>query len=221
MSSRILIVVTSANLIKEGKPTGLWLEEFAVPYLQFVTSGLDVTVASPKGGPVPVDPRSKPSAEQASKWQEAVVALEQTRKLSTVSSAEFDAIFLPGGHGTMFDLAGDADIKRLLKEFDAAGKVVASVCHGPAGFVGAEGKDGAPLVAGRTMTAFTDAEEHAVNLAADMPFLLEAKLRSLGAKFVAGTNFADHVETDGKFITGQNPASSASVAKAVLKAIGH
>jgi putative intracellular protease/amidase len=220
MTPRILIVVTNAGLITEGKPTGLWLEEFAVPYQQFVGSGFAVTVASPKGGTVPIDPRSKPTKEKAREWQDAIGVLEQTKRLSAVSAADFDAVYLPGGHGAMFDLADDPDLKRLLSEFDAADKLIAAVCHGPAGFVGARGKDGRPLVAGKTMTSFTDAEERAGNLAADMPFLLESKMRELGARFVTRPNYADHVEVDGKFITGQNPASSLSIAKAIIAACG-
>jgi len=220
MTPRILIVVTSAGLIKEGQPTGLWLEEFAVPYQLFLGSGFEVTVASPKGGTVPIDPRSKPTVEKARQWQDAVGALERTRILSTVSAADFDAVYLPGGHGAMFDLADDPDLKRLLSEFDASGKLIAAVCHGPAGFVGAQGRDGRPLVAGKTMTSFTDAEERAGSLAADMPFLLETRMRELGATFVAGPNYADHVVVDGKFITGQNPASSLSIAKAVIASCG-
>ncbi|BCS55425.1 type 1 glutamine amidotransferase domain-containing protein [Geobacter sp. SVR] len=215
-SERILMVVTSADTIRPGKPTGLWLEEFAVPYLKFKGAGYDVTVASIKGGAAPVDPRSQDDAAKVKQWEDAVQVLQGTIPLDRVKSDPFAAIFLPGGHGTMFDLPGNRHLKELLQQFSAGDKVIAAVCHGPAGLVGATGKDGKPLVAGKSMTAFTDDEERAVALDKEMPFLLETKLREAGAKFVVGGKWASHVEVDGKLVTGQNPASSASTAEAVI-----
>lgn len=216
-SKQVLIVVTSASQISEGKPTGLWLEEFAVPYLKFRETGYRVTVASPKGGEAPIDPRSLNDSKKVEDWQKAVTALKTTVALKQVDSKQFDAIFLPGGHGTMFDLPGDQNLKRLLNQFATADKVIAAVCHGPAGFVGAKRADGKPLVAGKTVTSFTDEEEKAMNLDRDMPFLLESRLREEGARFVAGAKWAAHAEVDGKLVTGQNPASSEAVANEVIK----
>ncbi|PLX84733.1 MAG: glutamine amidotransferase [Desulfuromonas sp.] len=213
----ILFVVTNCDRIDSDHPTGLWLEEFAVPFEAFREAGFDVEVASPGGGSAPIDPRSTPPEEQKEQWAAARKALEKTRPLNRVDSAPFEALFLPGGHGTMFDLPECKALQRLLETFEGQEKVIAAVCHGPAGLVGALGKDGRPLVAGRTLTAFTDAEEKTVELDGLMPFLLESRLRELGAKFVTGSNWQDHVERDGNLITGQNPQSSASTARAVLE----
>jgi len=213
----ILLVVTSADRIKDGKLTGLWLEEFAVPYQLFSGVGYTVTVASPKGGAAPLDPRSLADEAQVKGWSEAVAVLQTTVPLSTVSADRYAAIFLPGGHGTMFDLPGQPQLQALLRQFHASGKVIAAVCHGPAGLVGVTDQSGTPLVAGKTLTAFTDDEERAVELDQEMPFLLESRLRQEGAKFVVGPQWASHVEVDGLLVTGQNPASSAAAAEAVIK----
>ncbi|QEM70203.1 type 1 glutamine amidotransferase domain-containing protein [Geobacter sp. FeAm09] len=214
---KVLMVVTSASRMNDGTPTGLWLEEYAVPYLLFAEAGFKVTVASPTGGKAPVDPRSLTDAARVSGWAKAAALLENTRPLDKVQASGFDAIFLPGGHGTMFDFPGNAHLKRLLNDFAAADKVIAAVCHGPSGFVGAKKADGTPLVAGKTITSFTDAEETAMHLVAAVPFLLETRLREEGAKFVVGEKWAAHVQVDGKLVTGQNPASSAAGAKAVIQ----
>lgn len=216
---RVLIVVTSHDHIGADHPTGLWLEEFATPYQEFLAQGFEITVASPRGGAVPIDPRSEPKPEEEAQLSQARSALRQTHPLSEVGSTGFDAIFLPGGHGTMFDLPESTTLQRLLGEFAAQDKVVAAVCHGPAGLVGARLADGTPLVAGKTITSFTDNEERATELDQAMPFLLETRLRELGGRFVALPDWSDHVERDGKLITGQNPQSSGSVAKAVIQAL--
>jgi putative intracellular protease/amidase len=216
MKGKILMVVTSHERIDEDHPTGLWLEEFAVPYDRFRAEGFDVTVASPRGGATPVDPVSEPKPEDAERWADARRALRETRRTDEVAAAPFAALFLPGGHGTMFDLPDDGALQDLIVEFLDAGKVVAAICHGPAALVNLRTAGGRPLVAGRTLTAFTDAEEREVGLAERMPFLLETTLRERGARFVAGPNWSDHVERDGRLITGQNPQSSASAAQGVL-----
>jgi putative intracellular protease/amidase len=216
---RVLIVVTSHDHIDDTHPTGLWLEEFAIPYTEFKSNGFDVTVASPQGGKAPLDPRSEPKPEEASNSAEARAALEDTKVLASLSADDFDAIFLPGGHGTMFDLPNNEALQKLLGAFGEADKVIAAVCHGPAGFVGVTSPNGTPLVAGKTVTAFTDEEERAVELDKLMPFLLETKLRELGGQFIVKPNWSDHVEQDGKLITGQNPQSSGSVARAVIAAL--
>lgn len=213
----ILMVVTSADRMTDGKPTGLWLEEFAVPYLLFKKAGFEVTVASPKGGKAPIDARSLGEGKQGKSWAEATEKLDKTLPLGQVAANDFDAIFLPGGHGTMFDLPDNAHLKELLENFAVEAKVIAAVCHGPAGFVGARKADGTPLVAGKTLTAFTDAEERAVKLDKAVPFMLETRLREEGAKFVVGKMWTAHIQVDGNLVTGQNPASSEGAADAVIR----
>ncbi|SEO68355.1 type 1 glutamine amidotransferase domain-containing protein [Aquisalimonas asiatica] len=216
---RILMIVTSADTMPSGKTTGLWLEEFAVPYQAFVEAGAQVTVASPKGGQCPIDPRSAPDDEQQRAWQDASAELANTRPLGEISAADYDAVFLPGGHGTMFDLPDNADLISLLNGFAADDKVIAAVCHGPAGLVGVTGKDGKPLVAGRRVAVFTDEEERAVELDQDVPFLLETRIRELGANVDPRPAFQEHALRDGKLVTGQNPPSSALTAKLTLEAL--
>ncbi|NEQ21559.1 MAG: type 1 glutamine amidotransferase domain-containing protein [Microcoleus sp. SIO2G3] len=215
---RVLMVVTNCDRIDDTHPTGIWFEEFAIPYMEFKSNGFEVTVASPKGGVAPLDPRST-ETEEVSNWTEAQEALQHTQALASVEAADFDAVFLPGGHGTMFDLPDSADLHKLLSAFAEADKVIAAVCHGPAGFVGAKLADGTPLVAGKTITGFTNDEERAVELDQLMPFLLETRLRELGGQFVVQPNWSDHIEQDGKLITGQNPQSSKSAAQAVVSAL--
>lgn len=216
---RILMIVTSADTMTSGKTTGLWLEEFAVPYQAFVDAGAQVTVASPKGGQCPIDPRSTPEEDQKRAWQKASEELATTKPLSGLSAADFDAVFLPGGHGTMFDLPDNTDLIGLLDAFAADDKVIAAVCHGPAGLVGVTGKDGKPLVAGRRVAVFTDEEERAVELDQDVPFLLETRFRELGANVDAKPAFQEHALRDGNLVTGQNPPSSALTAKLTLEAL--
>ncbi len=219
ITKNILMVVTSCEKIDADHPTGLWLEEFAVPYLEFKARGYAITVASIRGGGVPVDPRSTPKAEDAQAWAEAIGTLQHTLAVATLSAAAFDAVFLPGGHGTMFDLPGNKPLQILLAAFADDNKIIGAVCHGPAGLVEVKLKNGASLVAGRQVTGFTDAEERAAGMDKIMPFLLESRLRELGARFVARPNWSDHVEQDGLLITGQNPQSSGSVARAVAEAV--
>ncbi|HKU80628.1 MAG TPA: type 1 glutamine amidotransferase domain-containing protein [Candidatus Tumulicola sp.] len=216
--SKILFVVTSHARIDENHATGLWLGEFTIPYAIFQAGGIECVVSSTHGGAVPIDPRS---TEEAGTDRDARDRLDKTLALHEVGDAlEYDAIFIPGGHGAMFDLAASVPLKTLLSEFDAQGKIVASVCHGPAAFVDAI-RSGEPrtLVAGRTLTCFTDAEERATGLADSMPFLLATKLREQGATVVESANWKEHVEVDGTWITGQNPQSSAGAARAVVEAL--
>jgi putative intracellular protease/amidase len=216
---RILMVVTSHDRIDDEHPTGLWLEEFAVPYDEFRAHGYLVTVASPRGGPAPVDPKSRPGAEHGGRWREARQALVDTHALEAFRAEDFDAVFLPGGHGTMFDFPDDPDLQDLLVDALARDCVVAAVCHGPAALVHLRDREGRPLVRGRRLTAFTDAEEREVGLADKVPFLLETVLRERGAEFVAAPNWSEHVERDGLLVTGQNPQSSAGAARAVVDAL--
>lgn len=214
---RILMVVTSHGQIDADHPTGLWLEEFATPYEMFLAAGHSVTVASPKGGVTPVDPRSEGEKEryEATTWD----ALQSTALLGELDLSGFDAVFFPGGHGTMFDLPEDGSVIAAVNHFLRRDQPAAFVCHGPAALVGATAADGSPAVAGRRITGFTNDEEVAVELDDDMPFLLETRLREQGGDFVGAPNFTEHVVVDGNLITGQNPASSAAAAKALLEAL--
>ncbi|PYI50313.1 type 1 glutamine amidotransferase domain-containing protein [Paenibacillus flagellatus] len=219
MTKRILIVVTNHSEIHEGKPTGIWLSEFAEAYAGFTDKGYEVTVASPLGGKAPVDPGSV-AADTPPSFLDAQRHLEHTARLDDVDAESYDAIFLPGGHGTMYDLPGDKKLQELLRQYYEKGKLVAAVCHGPAGLVGATLSDGRPLVAGKRVSAFTDKEEAETTLDRYVPFLLESKLRQLGAIFVAAPNWTSHVETDGNLITGQNPQSTVAVTEAVIERLG-
>lgn len=221
MARRILMVVTSADRLLGGEATGLWLEEYAAPFQIFKQAGYRITTLSLKGGRAPIDPRSGNELVEHPEWSEAAQMLEQLAALDArVQASSFDAIFLPGGHGCMFDLPNNPLLGHLLADFDARGKIVAAVCHGPAAFVGPKRINGMPLVEGRRMTAFTDSEEYAVGLQNEVPFLLESTLRELGAILETAEDFRVHVVRDCNLITGQNPASSAKTARAVIDALG-
>lgn len=215
----ILIIVTNHKQIDADHPTGLWLEEFAIPFQLFRQHTYTVTVASPLGGMAPIDPRSLSTSEPAEAHGDALQALQYTEPLNSVNVDDYDAVFFPGGHGTMYDLP-IPEVGRVVSQFFDAQKVVAAVCHGPAAFVQATQSDGTPIVKGRKVTGFTNEEEEEVKLAQLMPFLLESRLQELGAKFEKASMWSDYVVVDGKLITGQNPQSSASVAKAVIEALG-
>jgi putative intracellular protease/amidase len=224
---RILIVVTShAALGDTGKPTGVWLEELAVPYMRFVDAQADVTITSIMGGKIPVDPRSTPPTGPEAPVVErfladptAVRALAKSTPLEAVDATRFDALFLPGGHGTMFDFPVSLALASAVSRAWISGRVVAAVCHGPAGLIGAVDSDGKPVVAGRRVSAFTNAEEEAVGLTRTMPFLLQSKLESLGAKVETGPKFEPFAIADGRLVTGQNPASARLTADLTLQAI--
>jgi putative intracellular protease/amidase len=223
---RILIVTTSNASMGGGKPTGLWLEELTTPYFVFVEAGARVTLASIKGGIIPVDPGSiepgDAEPESVARFRAdatAMAALDQSHALAALDGDSFDAIFLPGGHGTMWDLPCNATLAALVGKMWRDGKVVGAVCHGPAGLLSAVETDGEPLVMGKAITAFTDAEERAAGLDAEVPFLLESRLRELGALFENGEPFAPYAIADGRLVTGQNPASSQATAQLVLDAV--
>lgn len=227
MSKRVLMIVTShARLGDTGRPTGLWAEELATPYYALRDAGVQVELASPAGGAVPLDPASlKPAGENEPAVErlladEAVQrTLQHTPRAADVDAGAFDALFLPGGHGTMWDLPADGGVIRAVEAVWAAGKPVAAVCHGPAGLVGARRPDGQPLVQGLRVNAFTNDEEEAVGLAAVVPFALETRLRELGGRFEKAPNWQPFVLRDGQLITGQNPMSSQLVAQALLQAL--
>lgn len=224
---RILIITTSAATMGTGdKPTGLWLEELTTPYYAFLDAGAEVTLASIAGGKVPVDPNSvKPagendaSVERALKDADFQARIAGTPRFDSLDGTAFDAIVLPGGHGTMFDYPDSAALAKLVADFDASGRVVAAVCHGPAGLVGARRADGTPMVAGRRVAAFTDSEERAVGLDESVPFLLTSRLKELGARIEAGPDFEPFAIRDGNLVTGQNPASAEPLARLIFEAI--
>jgi len=224
--NRILMVLTSHDeLGSTGDKTGFWLEEFASPYYAFKDAGAEVTLASPRGGQPPVDPKSS-----APEWQteatrrfnndaEAKAALARTKPLSELDAGDFDAIFFPGGHGPMWDYPGNDTVAHLIEAFDEEGKPIGAVCHGPAALVSPKRSNGEPLVKGRKVTGFTNGEEAAVALTEVVPFLLEDKLRELGGDYVKAADFEPFVVADGHIITGQNPASSAPAAEKMLEVL--
>jgi putative intracellular protease/amidase len=221
---KILIVLTSHDRLGDtGIPTGFWSEELAAPYYLFTDAGHEVTLASPKGGKAPVDPKSAqpPFDTDASRRfdsdETAQEALADTSRLDDVSPDDFDAVFYPGGHGPLYDLAGDPLSIALIENYTAAGKIVAAVCHGPAVLINVRGSDGAPLVEGKRVSGFTNGEEAAMGLTDVVPFLVEDKLIRLGAKYEKVADFEPFVLTDGLLITGQNPASAKGVAEAILQ----
>ncbi|MDJ0976199.1 MAG: type 1 glutamine amidotransferase domain-containing protein [Planctomycetota bacterium] len=209
------MVVTSHGEIEPGEATGLWLEEFAVPFAKFKEAGYAVTVASPKGGKTPIDPRSLEEGKDPAK--DVLAALESTKRLGDLTLGDYVAVFFPGGHGTMFDLPEHDAVKGAVAHFIEKDQPAAFVCHGPAALVGATLSDGTSVVKGRKVTGFTDSEERAVKLDEKMPFLLETKLKELGGSFAGAENWQAHVVVDGNLITGQNPASSGGTADALLK----
>lgn len=223
---KILMVLTSHDRLGEtGKKTGFWLEEFAAPYYVLADAGHDIVLASPKGGQPPLDPKSdEPDAQTDATRRfkgdaETQAKLASTETLASVRSSDFDAVFFPGGHGPLWDLAEDVQSKALIEQTLADGKPVALVCHAPAVLKNVQAEDGSPLVAGKAVTGFTDDEEAAVGLTDVVPFLLEDVLKQSGAKFSKAEPFKPHVVRDGLLITGQNPASSEPAAEALLQAL--
>ena len=221
--AKVLMVLTSHDRLGDtGQPTGFWLEEFAAPYYVLKDAGADLTLASPKGGAPPVDPKSDdpkaqtPAMERFRKDPEAQRALANTVELSTVSAGDYDAVFYPGGHGPLWDLAEDRDSIALVEQLYAAGKPVAAVCHGPAVLRHAKAPDGTPLVRGKAVTGFANSEEAAAGLTNVVPFQVEDALKANGGRYSKAADWADHAVVDGNLITGQNPASSESTARALL-----
>jgi len=210
------MVVTNHTTITEDHKTGLWLEEFTVAYLLFKDKGYEVKVTSISGGEVTLDPNS---IEDKPEWKEAEKELENTSKLSLEDVEGFDAVFLPGGHGTMFDFPNNETLLSVLQQFAEEDKIIASVCHGPEGLVNVTYKDGTPLIKGKKVSAFTDDEEREMQMDKLMPFLLETELRKKGADFVKVENWAVHSIRDGILVTGQNPQSSESTALKVVEAL--
>jgi putative intracellular protease/amidase/catechol 2,3-dioxygenase-like lactoylglutathione lyase family enzyme len=220
---KILMVLTSHDQLgNTGRKTGFWLEEFAAPYFVFRDAGVELTLASPKGGLPPLDPKSDlpenqtPAMTRFKKDKTAQDALANTVKLSSVKSEDFDTVFYPGGHGPMWDLAEDPVSIALLESFYNSGKPIALVCHSP-GVLRHVTYKGEPLVKGKRVTGFTNGEEEEMKLTKVVPFLVEDELLRLGAVFEKKANWQPFSITDGRLITGQNPASSTSAAQALLK----
>jgi len=214
----ILIIVTNHSQIDAEHQTGLWFEEFAIPYQLFRQQTYTVTVASPKGGQTPIDPRSAPTGNSAIAYADALQALQFTEPLSSINLDGYDAVFFPGGHGTMYDLPSD-EIGKVVSQFLNSQKIVAAVCHGQAALVKAMQSNDTPVVKGRRVTGFTNEEEREVQVDKLMPFRLESRLKELGAEFEKSSAWSDYVVVDGNLITGQNPKSSGSAAKAVIEAL--
>ena len=223
---KILMVLTSHDKLgNTGRKTGFWLEEFAAPYFTFLDAGAAVTVASPKGGQPPLDPVSdtpEGQTELTRRFKQdpaAQAVLAKSVRLGDVTAADYDAVFYPGGHGPMWDLAEDPHSIALIEAFWNAGKPVAAVCHAPGVFhrVTVQGQ---PLVKGKRVTGFTNGEEEAVHLTKVVPFLVEDELKRLGGLYEKAANWVPFVVTDGRLVTGQNPASSRPGAEALLKLLG-
>ncbi len=223
-TKRVLMIVTShARLGATDTPTGFWLEELAAPYLVFRDAGIEIDLASPAGGRPPADPKSEKSdAEPVRRFladQDATARLASTKRLADVTEP-YDAYFVVGGHGVMWDLATSAEVASLLGRAHDTGKVVAAVCHGPAALVGVRDAGGQPIVAGRRVAGFSNEEEEAVGLTSVVPFALETRLRELGGRYERGPKWGSFAVRDGNLVTGQNPQSSADVARETLAALG-
>ncbi len=221
----LLVLTNHADLGDTGEPTGFFLAEAAHPWHVFHDAGWIVVLASPKGGQAPIDPRSLENVDEESQRfldkfardGEDGMVVPGTARLTSMKASAFEAIFFAGGHGTMWDFPEGPGVRETAEGVYKSGGVVAAVCHGPAALVNLRGKGGKPLVAGRRVTGFTNAEEDAVELTDAMPFLLETRLRELGAEFVGAGNFEENVVVDGRMVTGQNPASARDTAQAVVR----
>jgi len=221
---KLLIVLTSHDQLGDtGEKTGFWLEELAAPYYAFKDVGADLTLASPKGGQPPLDPKSSDPASQTDATRrfesdaDARAALATTHKLADISVDDFDAVFYPGGHGPLWDLAEDTHSIALIERAIATGKPVAAVCHAPGVLRHVKTPDGKPLVQGKSVTGFTNTEEQAVGLTEVVPFLVEDMLTASGGRYSKAGDWQPYVVSDGLLITGQNPASSEPVARALIE----
>lgn len=223
---KILMVLTShSELGNTGEKTGFWIEEFASPYYVLADVGAEITIASPSGGQPPVDPKSEItdaqtlSTERFYKDFEVIDKVAHSLKLSEIKEADYDAVFYPGGHGPLWDLATDKNSIQLIEAFYNHQKPIAFVCHAPAALVNVKVKNGEPLVKGKSVTGFSNTEEEAVKLTKVVPFLLEDELIKQGANYSKGDDWASYVKQDGLLITGQNPGSSEAVAELILETI--
>jgi putative intracellular protease/amidase len=223
---KVLMVLTSHDQLgNTGRKTGFWLEELAAPYYVFKDAGAQITLASPKGGRPPLDPKSNEPSFQTDitrrfeKDADANAQLSTTVRLDSVKQEDYDTVFYPGGHGPMWDLAEDKNSVKLLESFLGAGKTIALVCHAPGVLRHVKTPDGKALVDGKTVTGFTNGEEEEVGLTKVVPFLVEDELMRLGATFSKVKDWGVHSVVDGQLITGQNPASSGPTAKVLIEAL--
>jgi putative intracellular protease/amidase len=220
---KVVMVLTSHDQLgNTGRKTGFWLEELAAPYYVFKEAGYEITLASPKGGRPPLDPKSNEPDSQTEDTRrfeadaEATEALANTDKLADIRASDFDTLFYPGGHGPLWDLAGSEDSRALIEAFVAASKPVALVCHAPGVLRDVQTPEGRPLVEGKTVTGFTNTEEAAVGLTEVVPFLVEDELKAKGGLWSQVPDWQPHSVQDGLLITGQNPASSATAARRLV-----
>lgn len=221
---KVLMVLTSHDQLGDtGAQTGFWLEEFVAPYYVFKDAGAEIVLASPAGGQPPLDPKSdQPDAQTELTHRfkadpQAQQHLASTVKLETVNQQDFDTVFYPGGHGPLWDLAESKHSISLIEAFERAGKPIGFVCHAPGALRHVKAADGSPLIKGRRVTGFSNSEEASVQLTDVVPFLIEDEFQKLGAQYEKGADWASFVITDGKLVTGQNPASSEEAAKALLE----
>ncbi|GEP99079.1 glutamine amidotransferase [Staphylococcus arlettae] len=218
MSKKVLFVLTSRNQYDDGSQTGLWLEEASEPYRILAEANITVDLVSIDGGAVPIDANSTQNGE-LEQYSDFVDKINDVPSIKTVNVDNYDAIYLPGGHGTVFDFGHNQELATVIAEFKEQNKFISSVCHGPSAFVGAKDKNGNFIVKDVTLTAFTDEEERAMGLENKVPFLTQSELENQGAKFVTKDNFVSHVEQDGLFITGQNPQSSIAIGETLRDAL--
>lgn len=221
--TNILFIVTSADKMGD-RPTGFHASEFAVPYYHLAERGARITVASPKGGRAPMDPSSlegKQCDEVKRMLRDSTLMnkVNGSKKLSEIDFDQFDAIFFPGGHGAVVDLPSDAVLAQKLGRAYGTGVVIGAVCHGPGGLLGAKAASGKPIIAGKRVNSFTDAEERAISLENAVPFLLETRMKELGGVFEGGEDFGEYAVRDGRIVTGQNPASARKCAELILEAL--
>lgn len=223
---KVLIVLTSHDQLgNTGRKTGFWLEELAAPYYAFQAAGAEITLASPKGGQPPLDPKSNEASSQTDSTRRfeadavATAQLAATVRLDTIDPADFDTVFYPGGHGPLWDLAEDKHSIALIESFLGAGKHVALVCHAPGVLRHVKAADGRPWVEGRQVTGFANTEEDGVGLTTIVPFLVEDELKAKGGVYAKGPDWGPYVIVDGLLITGQNPASSAPSAQRLLSEV--
>lgn len=223
---KVLIVITSHDeLGNTGRKTGFWLEELAAPYYTFKDAGVEITLASPKGGRPPLDPKSNEPAfrtdltRRFEKDEAAQIQLDKSLRLDSVRQEGFDTVFYPGGHGPMWDLAEDKHSIKLIESFIAAGKPIAIVCHSTGALRHVKTPDGKLLVRGKEVTGFTNGEEEEIGLTKVVPFLVEDEMLKLGAIFSKTANWTSHVVSDGLLITGQNPTSSGPAARTLMAAV--
>lgn len=221
---KVLFVLTSHDQLGDtGHKTGFWVEEFAAPYYVFKDAGFDVTIVTPKGGQAPIDPTSEAESaltgatDRYYKDESVQQLIAHTKKLSDVTASDFDGVFYPGGHGPLWDLANDADSIKLIKDFYKTKKPIGAVCHAPGVFKNVVLNNGEPFVKGKNVTGFSNSEETAVKLVDVVPFLVESELIKLGGHYSKGADWSVHVVKDGLLVTGQNPASSESVAKELIQ----